>query len=229
MKKDYWLALLSALSWAAVLLMLPRLPEQVPMHWGIGGQIDRWGSRLNLIWLGALPLGIWTLITVLPAADPRRENYRSFAPTFRIIRAAAVILTIAITWITSAAAAGKSVNVMFSIKILMGMMFIVLGNFLTRVRPTWFVGIRTPWTLSDPRIWKKTHRLGGFLMVIGGALFAASAFFFPGPAGFIIPVAVLIGGCAADVIYSAVLWMRYHRGEKPAPLNPNSRNRTPAE
>ena len=98
-------------------------------------------------------------------------------------------------------AADESVNVIFFIKILMGMMFIVPGNFFNRVRPTLFVGIRMPRTFPDPTIWKKPHRLGGFLMVIGGALFVVSAVFLPGPTGF--------GNAdrrlCADAVYCAVL------------------------
>ena len=205
-KKDYWLALFSVASWVAVLLALPRLPKEIPLHWNIGGEIDGWGARFHLIWLGALPFVTWALFTFLAVLDPKRENYQGFAQVFRVLRALLVFLLMTIHWIMVAAAMDNSLDVVFWIKILMGMLFIVLGIVLPRLQPTWFIGIRTPWTLSNPKIWEKTHRLGGCLMGLGGILFLVSAFFASGPRGFLLPIVVLFIGTAVSVAYSALLW-----------------------
>ena len=149
LKKDYWLAIFSVASWIAVLLALSRLPEQIPLHWNIDG----WGARFHLIWISALPFTMWVLLTFLAALGPKYENHQGFA--FRILCALPVLTLTAISWIMVAAAINKSLNVLFLIKILMGLMFTVFGSVLPRVQPTWFIGIRTPWTLSNPKIWKK--------------------------------------------------------------------------
>lgn len=214
MKKDYWLPVLALVNWGAMMLLMPRLPDRVPMHWNIRGEIDSWGSKEHLIWIGALGIGMWALLTVLPALDPKRENYSKFASAYRVIRTVVVVMMIAVGWMSQAAAMGGKVDVILILKILLALVFIVMGNVLTRVRPAWFVGIRTPWTLSDTRVWRKTHRLGGFLMVFGGLLFIPSALFFPGTLGLVLPFGVIIGGSLVAAVYSGLLWRGFHRGER---------------
>ncbi len=215
MKKDYWLLSLSLISWGAIVLMIQKLPLQVPMHWGINGQVDRWGDRNNMIWLGALGSIIWVLMTWIPNIDPGRANYKRFGKSYRILRGIMVVLMLFLSWITVIASMNSSLNMVLFIKIFMGITLVVIGNLLTRIRPNWFTGIKTPWTLADPVIWKKTHRVGGYLMVAAGISFIISAFVLPGPRGFWIPITVLLGGVAFDIVYSAVLWKKSHGDTTP--------------
>jgi len=210
MKKDYWLFILALASWGAIILLIPKLPPLIPMHWGINGQVDRWGDRINIIWLGALGLLIWILMTWMPAIDPRRDNYRHFGKSYRILRGVIVALMIGLSWITVIFSMNENIDVALFLKIIIGITFIVIGNLLTRIRPNWFAGIKTPWTLADPVIWKKTHRIGGYLMVSSGVIFILSGILLPGTMGFWIPITVLIGGVIFDVVYSAVLWKKLH-------------------
>jgi len=210
MKKDYWLLILSLASWGALLLLIPELPDRIPMHWGLDGQVDRWGDRNNMIWLGAMGSMVWALMTWLPKIDPGRANYKLFKKSYRVLRGAIVALLSGISWITVVYSMNSSVNVILLIKIFIGITLIVIGNLLSRIRPNWFTGIKTPWTLADPVIWKKTHRVGGYLMVSGGIIFMVSAVFLPGASGFWIPIGVLLGGVVFDIVYSAVLWRKLH-------------------
>ncbi len=88
-----------------------------------------------------------------------------------------------------------------------GLLFIVLGNYLTRVEPNWFIGIRTPWTLSSDTVWRKTHRTGGWLMVVGGFVLAASVFL---PQGAFLPllIAAILIVAVIPVVQSYILWKR---------------------
>ena len=216
MKRDYWLVWLSAVNWVAILLVLPRLPERIPIHWNIGGEIDQWGSRFQLVWIGALPFAMWALVTFLATLEAKRKNDPGFP--FRVLRALRVLpvlLLIAINWIIVAAAVDESLDAAGFIQILMGIQLIVLGSVLVRVPFNGFAGIRTRWTLSDPMIWNKTHRLGGLALIFGGILFVAAALFLRGPSRFILPIVVLFTGAAVSVAYSALLWHRYHGKPKP--------------
>jgi len=214
MKKDYWLLILSLASWGALILLIPELPDRIPMHWGLDGQVDRWGDKNNMIWLGSLGSVIWVLMTWLPKIDPREENYGLFRKSYRILRGTIVTLLSGISWISVVYSINSGINVILLIKLFIGITFIVIGNLLTRIRPNWFTGIKTPWTLADPIIWKKTHRVGGYLMVSSGILFIISALVLPGPIGFWIPIGVLLGGVVFDIVYSAVLWKKLH-GDTP--------------
>ncbi len=212
-KKDTWLAALSTANWIAVLIMLPRIPDRIPLHWNIGGGIDNWGGKINLIWLGAVGPALWALMTYLPSIDPGKKNYAKFGGSYRVIRAMLVILMSALVWISVAAASEETLNAVLFIKISLGLVFTVIGNLMMRLRPNWFTGVKTPWTLADPVIWKKTHRLAGYLMTAGGLIFLVSAAFLPGPSGFWIPMIIIVGGAFADIVFSAVLWRKLHGRE----------------
>jgi len=88
-----------------------------------------------------------------------------------------------------------------------GLLLIVLGNFLTRVEPNWFIGIRTPWTLSSDTVWRKTHRTGGWLMVLAGFFIAASVFL---PQGAFLPllIAAILIMAVIPIVQSYILWKR---------------------
>jgi len=215
MKKDYWLLILSLGSWIAVILIISALPDQIPLHWGINGQVDRWGDRKNLLWLGGLGTIIWALMTWIPGIDPGRANYRHFLKTYRIFRGLIVFMMIVISWVTIVFSMNENIDVAMFIKIFIGFFLLVIGNFLSRIRPNWFTGIKTPWTLADPVVWKKTHRAGGYLMVAAGAAFIISGLFLPESEGFWIPITILLGGVLFDIIYSAVLWKKIHGKKSP--------------
>src|SRR2546430_15040927 len=86
-----------------------------------------------------------------------------------------------------------------------GLLFIVLGNSLARVQPTWFVGIRTPWTLSSDTVWRETHRAGGFPLVIAGVLMVATAFVSGALAGVLLVSAAALAG-AGPVVGADLVW-----------------------
>jgi uncharacterized membrane protein len=96
--------------------------------------------------------------------------------------------------------------------IMIGLMFIVLGNFLPRLRSNWWMGVRTPWTLESERVWRETHRMAGWTFVAGGAV-AVLAVLLPAPLRFPIGFAGLMGGGLLPVIWSYVLWRRYKKAE----------------
>ena len=105
------------------------------------------------------------------------------------------------------AALGYPVAIERVLPVGLGVLFIVIGNLLPRARPNWFVGIRTPWTLSSDRVWEKTHRFGGHVFVAAGMLMLLS--------GLVVApwahaaLSIIIAICAASVvIYSYVEWKR---------------------
>ncbi len=168
-----------------------------------------------MIWLGTLGSLIWVLMTWLPLIDPGRANYKRFGKSYRVLRGIMVALMVFLSWITVIVSMNSSLNIIVFIKVFMGITLVVIGNFITRIRPNWFTGIKTPWTLSDPVIWKKTHMIGGYLMVAAGISFVISGIFLHGSRGFWIPISVLFGGAVFDIIYSAVLWKKLHSSSFP--------------
>jgi uncharacterized membrane protein len=166
------LAILAAMFVAAAACW-PYAPERMPIHWNIEGQPDGYGGKfVGLLLLPLVALGVYLLTLVLPRFDPLSTNYQKFATAYGVIRIAIVALLAAIYAVTVLAALGYQVNVTVVAAWSMAVLFIVLGLVLPRIEPNWFVGVRTPWTLSSKLSWTKTHRLAGKLFMGMGAAMA---------------------------------------------------------
>jgi uncharacterized membrane protein len=190
------------ISVAASLIALPRLPEMVPSHWNAAGEIDGYASRtFSLIFMPAVTLGLGLFMLYLPQIDPLRANVDKFrvAYNWTVIGFCAYMLYIHI--LTLLAGLGVRFNMTSMMLPAMGLLFIGLGFVIDRAKRNWFIGIRTPWTLMSDSVWQKTHRLGGLLFKIGGAVTAVVAFF-PGEAGIWIMLVALLGAGFVPVIYS---------------------------
>lgn len=168
--------LLIGAMFAAALWAWPQLPDRLPVHWNIHGEVDGWGNKfMGLLFVPLIVLGIYVLMVVLPWFDPGKANYQSFQRVYGIIRIAIVAYMSAVYAAMLYAAFGHKLNMTSVILPLVGILFIVLGNFLSKIRPNWFVGVRTPWTLSSQLSWDKTHRLAGWLFIVMGFLFVPVA------------------------------------------------------
>jgi uncharacterized membrane protein len=148
-----------------------RLPERVAVHWNYRGEPDRYGSPLEAVIVMPLAmLFVWGLLRFLPTIDPHRANYEKFRGTYEtmIDSILALLLVIHVAILLGAAGAPASMDVI--VRLAIGGLFIVLGNVMPRTRQNWFVGVRTPWTLANARVWEKTHRVAGYLFVALGVL-----------------------------------------------------------
>ena len=185
------------------------LPERLPVHWDARGEADRYGSRAEALFL--LPLismGLYLLMIALPYFDPGRANYQRFAGAYNVIRLSLLGVLALIYGAMLLAFHGYGIRMESIVPLIMGVLLVVLGNFMGKIRPNWFVGIRTPWTLSSKLSWTRTHRLGGWLFIIMGLSMFASAF--AGPRWLAITaMAVIPGLCVLWlVIYSYLVWRK---------------------
>jgi len=106
-----------------------------------------------------------------------------------------------------AAGLGFSVKIDRLMPLGVGLLVVFLGNFLTRVEPNWFIGIRTPWTLSSDTVWRKTHRTGGWVFVLGGLVLAIGAFL-PHRAFLPLFVVTIVFMPLIPIVQSYILWKR---------------------
>jgi uncharacterized membrane protein len=150
---------------------------------------------------------MWGLIRVLPAIDPRGSNYAKFGGAFEGIIVSIMLFMLVLHIVMLRAALGYPVAMQRVVPVGIGVLFVVIGNLLPRAQPNWFVGIRTPWTLSSDRVWEKTHRLGGHLFVAGGILIVLAALVMEQWAHIVLITVVVL--CTATVfIYSYLEWKR---------------------
>jgi len=192
----------------ASLAVFSRLPATIPTHWGPGGQASGWAPRLwGAFVMPVILIFIAGLMRALPSIDPRKSNYPKFSGTFDAIFISTMLFLLVMHFALLAAGLGYPIAMDRIASVGVGLLLIVLGNLMPRARPNWFIGVRTPWTLSSDRVWEKTHRLAGYVLVIAGIVVAllglSGARFAPFVMGPVIGVAALF-----LVVYSYVEWRR---------------------
>jgi len=176
--------LVIAAMFAAAAAVWPSAPDAIPVHWNVSGEVDRYGGRFEgLLLLPLAALVIYLLMRYLPRIDPLRANYARFSGAYTAIRAAVLVLMAGIYGMVIAWVQQKPVDMSKLVPAALGGLFLLLGSVLGKVKPNWFVGIRTPWTLSSARSWERTHRLGGWLFMGLGLLFLLTGVFGLGSAG----------------------------------------------
>ncbi len=192
-----------------------RLPERPAVHWNLQGEVDRQGSRLGLVALGpALILGVWLLIELLLRVDPKRlaaRRDKDATPgeregTIDTVVAVVIALIALSHGLSLLAAAGLLTDPPRAHALLLAGFLLIAGNFFARLRPSWFVGIRTPWTLSSDDVWRRTHRLAGRLMVRAGLLGIPLALALPGARALIVVVMLCLASLFGPAVWSYFAW-----------------------
>jgi uncharacterized membrane protein len=153
-------------------------------------------------------LVLWQLMRLLPRIDPREPNYARFGGAYDTIVAATLLLLLATHGITLAVALGYHVAVPRLVPALVGGLFVVIGNVMPRMRSNWWFGVRTPWTLSNDRVWARTHRLAGFSMTAAGLVMIAAALLLPARLGLPVLIAAVVAATIGPVVYSYLTWKR---------------------
>jgi uncharacterized membrane protein len=195
----------------ATAVLWPRLPEQVPLHWNFTGEADRYGSKWELLALGpGLVLALWVLLEVLRRVDPKLKALPSDAPPAEAgSREFVIAVVIALLAVVHVSAMLQALGASFGGPLVLALGFggfqLFLGNALPRVRPNFFVGLRTPWTLSSDSVWRRTHRLAGRLVFASGfvsiAFIAAAPISLAFPVTIVLMMAALLPPCAASYFF----------------------------
>jgi len=193
----------------AGLLLWNQLPEQMASHWNQNDQVDGYMPRFWGVFLMPLvTLGMFLLFMVIPNIDPLKANIAQFRGVFNLfitffIGFMIYIHALTLLWSLGYTSFGMSKAMLPA----MGLLFILIGSLLRRAKRNWFIGIRTPWTLSNDRVWDETHRLGAILFMVSGAL-ALIGGLFGGMIAFWFLFVPLIGSTVFLLVYSYVLYQR---------------------
>ena len=215
-----WPALLALLvPFVLIPLFWNQIPDEIPMQWGTDGEVNKWGQKgFDVFILPLASLGAYLLMLAIPYIDPKRktESQQKGISAFRLIipfLLTALFLVIFAQWI------GLNFDIGKGLAVVVTLFFIVMGNYLQSVRPNYFLGIRTPWTLESEDIWRKTHRIGGRLWVIGGLILLVLSFFIPTDTFFTMFSIGILVLALAPILYSFYLYMR---AKKETPISDNS-------
>jgi uncharacterized membrane protein len=208
LKPEIFSLIILAISIAASFYFYAHFPDRVVTHWNFAGQPNGWSSRaFAAFFFPALLAAMYALFLILPKIDPRKERYVEFAKVYNIFRNSILFILAAIYFVASLDNIGFNFDIAIVSSIFIGLLFIVLGNYLGKIKMNWFVGIRTPWTLSSETVWNKTHYFGGKVFIFSGLLmiiagFAPLAWRLP---LFIADIIVLILGTVA---YSYIVYLQ---------------------
>lgn len=189
------------------LLLWNQLPEQMASHWNVNNEVDGYISKFWGVFLMPLvTLGMFALFVVLPNIDPLKANIEQFRNTFNWFIVLIIGFMVYVHALTLVWSLGYQ-NFKFSSALLpsFGVLFIFIGYMLRQAKRNFFIGIRTPWTLSSDSVWDKTHQTGSVLFMLSGA-FAIAGSFFGGMTAFWLLFVPLIGSTIFLVIYSYVLY-----------------------
>jgi uncharacterized membrane protein len=169
MKKHLYplvLIVITILAWA---VFLPDLPKELPIHWSLSGAVNGTATKGNaFVYMVSLMVFLYGMFALLPKIDPKKENYKYFTKGYLTITNSVLTLFFVVNMLIIFRGVGFDLPIANFAPVILGAVLMVLGNFLQQVRTNFFIGIRTPWTLSSEVVWRKTHR------------FAAKVFFFAG-------------------------------------------------
>lgn len=195
-----------AFSLAFSLSVYDQLPERMASHWNSEGQVDGYMGRFWGVYLmPAVMIGIFLLFLVIPAIDPLKANISNFRTTFNVFMATMVAFLGYVHLLTVLWNLGRrDFEMGTAILPAIGLVFIIAGVLMRRAKRNYFIGIRTPWTLSSDRVWERTHRVGSVFFVASGLL-AMLAVFLPAYGIWLILLPVL-GGVIFLVLYSYLLY-----------------------
>jgi uncharacterized membrane protein len=188
-------------------LLWDQLPEQMASHWDANDQVNGYISKFWGVFLMPLiTLGMLVLFLVLPGIDPLKANIAQFRESFNLFILVIVAFMLYVHGLTLAWSLGyQDFKMSAAMLPFMGVLFIAVGWMLKKAKRNFFIGIRTPWTLSSDMVWDKTHRLGSSLFMASGAL-AIVGGFFGGITAFWLMFVPLIGSSLFLVVYSYVLY-----------------------
>jgi uncharacterized membrane protein len=214
--------LVAAVSWS-------RVPDTIPTHWNIYGKADDYGWKfIGLLLLPIVSLVFYIsnfiLVYTISLGVPGLLNHQTPGAVYNGYRIASIFLLSMVYAPMAMAAWGRPANVTTAALIGIGVLVMVVGNFLGKIRPNWVVGVITPWTLASRESWNKTHRLSGWLFIVLGLLIAATGIIWTAWM-----LALLILACLASVIaviaYSYIVYRDDPHPVPPAWPFPDARSR----
>ena len=188
------------------LLLWNKLPDPMPSHWNIHGEVDSWSSKAFTVFgLPALMLVLQWVCIFASMADPKYQNYnpKMIKLMFWICPAIGLILCCMVY----PQAMGYSVPIEVIMPLVMGVLFVIVGNWLPKCQQTYTMGIKLPWTLANEENWNATHRFGGKVWFFGGIASMVSALV--GSTWLLMAILVLM--CLLPTIYSYRYYIKYER------------------
>lgn len=167
LKNEWYNLLMLILPFIAIPFLWTHMPEKVPTHWNLQGQVDDYGSKtFGLLFLPAINVVIYFVNLYLPQIDPKKRFSIAQKP-LPIIRTLLVVFLLCVHIWMIVLALGYHTGSTSWIYLGINALFLILGNYMRTLKPNYFIGIRVPWALEDEDNWRATHRVASYLWVAG--------------------------------------------------------------
>ncbi len=190
----------------------PMLPERIATHFGPDGVPNGFmGKFWGLFLLPLVSLVLYILFLIIPYIDPLKKNIEEFRDYYDILVFIFMTFFLYLELGIVLWNVGFRINMTRFVTFPIGILYIYLGILLLKSRRNWFVGIRTPWTLTNDRVWEKTNKLGGWLFIIDGILVILS--FFTGKFMMFFMVWFVLAIALFLIVYSYFLWKKFEGKE----------------
>lgn len=181
--------------------------EPVPIHWNAAGEVDGYGSKFEgLLLMPIIMVVAMGIVAGTTYIEPRRRNLLQSHRAFGAFWIALSLFFLLMHTSTILIILGYDISINVIIAIGLGGLFMIIGNFLGKIRSTYTFGIRTPWTLDSELAWNKTHRLGGKMFMLAGFITLLSGFLLDGFASFVVMLVSLFAAAIVPIVYSYFVW-----------------------
>jgi uncharacterized membrane protein len=185
LKSEWPQLVLLAVPFLVLIPLWDKFPQRVAIHWGLDGQPNGWADKnWGLLLMPCTNVVLAFIFVFVRRFDSRLKSYTddtqvSLERVLKIFRLATGIFLAAMALLIDAVALGWKLDVLRLVTLGILIVFVVMGNYLPKLRPNRFVGIRTPWTLKSPEVWLRTNRLFGSIMLIGSLALIIPCIFLP--------------------------------------------------
>lgn len=187
-------------------ILYPSLPEQIPIHWNARGEVDGYMKKPGgVLILPAMAFFTYVILKLIPIISPQGFRTNKFADVISVFQVTLVGFMSMVAILVLLEARGLNVRINEMIIAGIGLLFVVIGKYLGKVRKNFFIGIRTPWTLASDEVWNRTHRIGGRLFILSGMIIWLGALFRL-HLGWTVGIAV--GIVLIPLVYSYILYRR---------------------
>ena len=201
------------LSFSVSIYIYPQMPDMIASHWNSEGDVDGYMSKSwGLFLMPIISIVLLLFFIFLPKTDPLKKNINQFKKYFDGF----ILIMFLFLFYIHLLTLSWNLNYNFSMTRMLlpalGLLFFYLGFFLEKVKQNWFIGIRTPWTLSNQEVWDKTHKMGGRVFKLSGLVAIAGMIF--QDIAFWLFIGVVVTGVICLFIYSYVIFKKLDKNQK---------------
>lgn len=214
LKKEWYVLILLIIPFGASAYLWNDLPDVVPTHFNMQGEADDWGPKwVNAIMFPAIGLATYLSLIFLPFIDPKKRIESRQKP-IAAIRIMLSFFMVGLYAFIMAKSLGSELEIGIYVNVAVGLLILVLGNYMSSLKQNYFIGVKTPWTLENEEVWKRTHRITAKIWTVGGLLLVMIPFLIGNQIiywsifGVLISILVLY-----PVIYSYVIFQKLDTGK----------------